>query len=84
MVGRLFVAAARSRSDFRPDLPKIDVPVLVIHGTGDRILPIEATAKRLPALVDDLKLGVIEDGPHAIGWTHADEVDRALLDFLKD
>jgi non-heme chloroperoxidase len=43
-------------TDFRDDLPNIDVPVLVMHGTEDRILPYEATAKRLPALVKDLKL----------------------------
>jgi pimeloyl-ACP methyl ester carboxylesterase len=43
-------------TDFRDDLPNIDIPVLVIHGTEDRILPYEATAKRLPGLVKNLKL----------------------------
>jgi len=43
-------------TDFRNDLPKIDVPVLVMHGTEDRVLPFESTAKRLPALVDGLTL----------------------------
>ncbi len=63
-------------TDFRRDLPKIDVPVLVVHGTEDRILPYEATAARLPALLDDLKLVPIEGGPHNIAWTHPDEVNR--------
>jgi non-heme chloroperoxidase len=69
-------------TDFRGDLPKIDVPTLVVHGTADRILPYEATAKRLPGLIDDLKLVTVEDGPHNIAWTHPDEVNKALLDFL--
>jgi non-heme chloroperoxidase len=71
-------------TDFRADLPKIDIPVLVVHGTEDRILPYEATAKRLPALVADLKLVSVEGGPHNIGWTHPEEVNKALLEFLGD
>jgi non-heme chloroperoxidase len=69
-------------TDFRADLPKIDIPVLVVHGTEDRILPYEATAKRLPALVANLKLVSVEGGPHNIGWTHPEEVNKALLEFL--
>jgi len=69
-------------TDFRDDLPKIDVPTLVIHGTADRILPYEATAKRLPGLVKDLRLVPVEGGPHNIGWTHPDEVNTALPEFL--
>jgi non-heme chloroperoxidase len=71
-------------TDFRMDLPKIDIPVLVVHGTEDRILPFEATAKRLPALIADLKLVSVEGGPHNIGWTHPEEVNKALLEFLGD
>jgi non-heme chloroperoxidase len=71
-------------TDFRADLAKIDVPVLVVHGTEDRILPYEATAKRLPALVPGLKLVSVEGGPHNIGWTHPEEVNSALLEFLGD
>jgi non-heme chloroperoxidase len=69
-------------TDFREDLKRIDVPTLVVHGTEDRILPFEATAKRLPALVKGLKLVSIEGGPHNIGWTYPEEVNRALLEFL--
>jgi non-heme chloroperoxidase len=71
-------------TDFREDLPKIDVPVLVVHGTEDRILPFESTAKRLPDLIDNLKLVPIEGGPHNVGWTFPDECNKALLDFLAD
>jgi non-heme chloroperoxidase len=69
-------------TDFREDLPKIDVPVLVLHGTEDRILPFEATAARLPALIADCKLVAVEGGPHNIGWTYPEEVNRALLEFI--
>ena len=69
-------------TDFRPDLPKIDVPVLVVHGTEDRILPFEATAARLPELIDDVTLVPVEGGPHNIGWTHPDEVNGPLLEFV--
>jgi non-heme chloroperoxidase len=69
-------------TDFREDLPKIDVPTLVVHGTEDRILPFASTAARLPGLIADVKLVSVEGGPHNIGWTHPDEVNRALLEFL--
>ena len=69
-------------TDFRDDLPKIDVPTLVVHGTEDRILPFSATAERLPGLIADLELVKVPEGPHNIGWTHPDEVNKALLDFL--
>jgi non-heme chloroperoxidase len=68
--------------DFRGDLPAMDVPVLVVHGTDDRILPIASTADRLPELIRDVRLVRIERGPHNIGWTHPDEVNDALLEFL--
>src|SRR3954447_1820650 len=71
-------------TDFRDDLPKIDVPTLVVHGTEDRILPFEATAGRLTGLIAGVKVVPVEGGPHNIGWTHPDEVNAALLDFLAD
>jgi non-heme chloroperoxidase len=71
-------------TDFRADLPRIDVPILVMHGTEDRILPYDATAKRLPGLIADMRLVTVEGGPHNIAWTHPEEVNTALLDFLAD
>ena len=53
-------------TDFRDDLPKIDVPVLVIHGDADQVLPLDKTACRLPGLMKDVRLVVVEGGPHAI------------------
>ena len=69
-------------TDFRADLPKIDVPVLVLHGDADQVLPLDKTAKRLPGLITDVQLTVVEGGPHAIPWTHAGQVNAALLDFI--
>ena len=78
------VACVRTwTTDFRADLPNINVPVLVIHGDADQVLPLDKTAKRLPGLVKDLQLVVVDGGPHAIAWTHADQVNTALLDFLR-
>jgi len=69
--------------DFRADLPRIDIPTLIIQGEADRILPINSTGNRLPKLIKNSRLVVIPDGPHAINWTHADQVNPVLLDFLK-
>jgi non-heme chloroperoxidase len=79
-----YACVATWLTDFRADLPNIDVPMLVVHGTEDRILPYESTAKRLPGLVANLKLISVEGGPHNIGWTHPEESNKALLEFLAD
>jgi non-heme chloroperoxidase len=68
--------------DFRDDLSGIDVPTLVIHGDADRILPIAASGRRTAQLIKGARLVVVKDGPHCITWTHADEVNRELLEFL--
>ncbi|MEU7768847.1 alpha/beta hydrolase [Nocardia sp. NPDC049190] len=71
-------------TDFRADLPKIDVPTLLIHGDADRILPYANTAARLPALIKDLTFVTVEGGPHNIAWTHPEVVNPALLEFLAE
>jgi non-heme chloroperoxidase len=69
-------------TDFRQDLPKNDVPTLVVHGDADRILPIDATARRLPELIADCQLVEIPGAPHGMLWTHGAEVNEVLLRFL--
>ena len=69
-------------TDFRADLPRIDVPMLMIQGDADQVLPYPNTGKRLPGMIGDLQSVVIEGGPHAISWTHADQVNSALLKFM--
>ena len=68
--------------DFRADLGRIEVPTLVIHGDADRIVPINASGQKTAKLVKGARLVTIKDGPHAINWTHADEVNAELLNFL--
>ena len=68
--------------DFRKDLNKIDVPALVIHGDADRILPITASGARTAKLIKGARLLIVKDGPHCITWTHADEVNAELVNFL--
>jgi pimeloyl-ACP methyl ester carboxylesterase len=70
-------------TDFRGDLPQIDVPILVIQGDADQVLPLGKTGQRLPGLIKESHLVVIQGGPHAIPWTHATQVNTALLDFLR-
>ena len=69
-------------TDFRADLPKIDVPMLVIHGDDDQVLPYPKTGARLAGLISDVQMVVIAGGPHAIAWTHAEQVNSALLQFM--
>lgn len=70
-------------TDFRQDLPRIDVPTLVMHGDADRILPITASGARTAKLIKNAKYVVVKGGPHNIAWTHADIVTPELVNFLK-
>jgi non-heme chloroperoxidase len=70
--------------DFREDLARIDVPTLVIQGDADRILPIAATALRTAKLIKGARQLIVKDGPHAITWTHAGELNAGLLSFLRE
>jgi pimeloyl-ACP methyl ester carboxylesterase len=69
-------------TDFRADLAKINVPMLVIQGDEDRVLPYPKTGQRLPGMIKDMQMVTIDGGPHAIAWTHADQVNAALLKFM--
>ncbi|MGA4902647.1 alpha/beta fold hydrolase [Streptomyces griseoincarnatus] len=75
-------AVATWTTDFRADLAKIDVPALILHGTADRILPIEATGEPFHRALPQAEYVVIEGAPHGLLWTHAQEVTDALLAFL--
>jgi non-heme chloroperoxidase len=68
--------------DFREDLSRIDIPTLVIHGDADRIVPIAAAGQRTAKLVKGAHFVVIKDGPHAVNWTHAEQVTPELVNFL--
>ncbi|MGP5127690.1 alpha/beta fold hydrolase [Brachybacterium tyrofermentans] len=71
--------------DFRADVDAVrdsGKPALILHGTADRILPIAATARRFRLALPDAQYVEIEGAPHGLLWTHADEVNEALLAFV--
>ena len=70
--------------DFREELKRINIPVLIMHGDADRILPLAATGKRTPEFVKGSRLVVIKGAPHGMNWTHAEEINRELLAFLNE
>ncbi|MDP9887056.1 alpha/beta fold hydrolase [Pseudarthrobacter enclensis] len=69
-------------TDFRQDIPKIDVPALIVHGTADNILPIDSTGQLFAKAPPSAEYVEIEGAPHGLLWTHAAEVNEALLGFL--
>ncbi len=69
-------------TDFRADISKIDVPTLIVHGTADNVLPIDATARRFAKLLPEAEYVEIEGAPHGLLWTHAAELNAILLAFL--
>jgi pimeloyl-ACP methyl ester carboxylesterase len=77
-----FACVPTWHEDFRKDLASIDVPTLVIQGDADRILPITATGLPTAKLIKGARQLIVKDGPDAITWTHAEEVNAGLLSFL--
>ncbi|QSX77880.1 alpha/beta fold hydrolase [Agrilutibacter solisilvae] len=75
---------AFATTDFRDDLKKITVPVLVLHGDSDATVPFEGSGKRTHAAIAGSRLVLLRDAPHGCNLSHADEFNEALLDFLKD
>ncbi len=69
--------------DFRKDILRNDVPTLIIHGDADRILPPDATSRRQAKMIKNVKFVELPGGPHGVLWTHADQVNKELLSFLK-
>ena len=74
--------AAFSATDFRPDLAKVDVPTLVIHGDDDQIVPFEVGGKRSAELIGGAVLKVYECGGHALPDTDRDRLHADLLEFI--
>ncbi|MFI1809129.1 alpha/beta fold hydrolase [Streptomyces sp. NPDC020422] len=83
--GGSFAASAAPSTwytDFRADIPAVDVPALILHGTADRILPADGTARPFRKALPSAEYVEIEGAPHGLLWTHAEEVNTALLAFL--
>ncbi len=69
-------------TDFRADIPKIDVPTLIVHGTADNILPIDSTGRPFSKALPAAEYHEIEGAPHGMLWTHGAEINEILLPFL--
>jgi non-heme chloroperoxidase len=69
-------------TDFREDIQKVDVPALIVHGTADRILPIDATGREFTKRLPGARYVEIDGAPHGFLWTHGDEVSDLLVEFL--
>lgn len=85
--GGSFAAAAAPMTwftDFRGDISAVDVPALILHGTADNILPIDSTGRPFHRALPSAEYVEVEDAPHGLLWTHAEEVNRALLSFLAE
>ena len=76
-------AVATWFADWRADIDKIDVPTLIMHGTGDLNVPIDITSRVLTEMLPSATYIEIEGAPHGMLWTHGDEINKALLDFLE-
>src|ERR1700720_524900 len=68
--------------DFRKDIPRNDLPTMILHGDDDRILPAAATAKRQAKLIKNVKYVEIKGGSHGMTWTRAEEINTELVRFL--
>ncbi|QHE70780.1 alpha/beta fold hydrolase [Rhodococcus sp. WAY2] len=72
--------------DFRADIQKVresGKPALILHGTKDNILPIDAAGRPFHEAFPEAQYVEVEGAPHGLLWTHFQEVNDALLDFVK-
>ena len=74
---------AFGETDFRPDMEKITVPTLVVHGDADQIVPIDVSAKQAHEMIEDSRLEVIEGAPHGLNFTHTEKLNDLMIEFLK-
>ncbi|BAO56459.1 alpha/beta fold hydrolase [Nonlabens marinus] len=81
--GTLDCIDAFGKTDLRDAMKKIDVPTLFIHGDADQIVPPAPTSKQGHELVKDSKLHMFKDAPHGLFLTHTEELNKAIIDFLK-
>ncbi len=81
-VGTAQCIAAFGTTDFRADLAKFDVPTLVVHGSADRIVPIDISGKKSAAMIADSRLEILDGAPHGFAATHSDALNQLMLEFL--
>lgn len=79
----LACAGAFSQTDFRPDLKAFNVPTLIIHGTADKIVPIDAAGRAAAASIKNSTLIEYDGAPHGLFATHKNQFTKDLLAFLQ-
>lgn len=77
-------AAAFAMTDFRQDLTKIKVPTLIIHGSGDKTVPIEASGERTAGAIPGAEYIVYEGAPHGLFFTEKDRLSQDLIAFAQN
>ncbi|MEH0970952.1 alpha/beta hydrolase [Micromonospora sp. CPCC 205546] len=70
------------QTDFRGDVSRIDVPVLIVQGDSDAVLPYPKTGQRLQPMLPGSQLVTLKGAPHGTPWTNAAEVNRSIMDFI--
>jgi non-heme chloroperoxidase len=81
--GTLDCVTAFAGTDFRPDMAKIDVPTVVIHGDADVVVPFEATGKQAVEMIKGAQLKLYKGAPHGFVVTHCDRLNEDLLSFIQ-
>jgi len=72
------------QTDFTEDLQRLDVPVLIMHGDDDQIVPIAGLRLIVREIVKHATLKVYKGLPHGMCTTHAGQINADLLRFIKD
>jgi len=75
-------AKSFSSTDFRNDVPEINVPTLIIHGDKDKTVPIKATGEQAAKMINGAVLKVYEGAPHGLWFTEKDKLNQDLIDFI--
>jgi len=76
-------AEAWGGTDFRPELKNIQLPVLIVHGDADQIVPIKTAGEQAAKAITHSEYLVIKDAPHGLNITHAEELNKAMVEFCK-
>ena len=83
LVAALGCNHAFCETDFRPELPKISVPTLVIHGDKDASTPLELTGRKTAKLIPGAELKIYQGAPHGLMFTHMERLNRDLIAFAR-
>ena len=75
-------AKAFAQTDFRNDVQTIKVPTLIIHGSADKTVPIDASSNHTAAMIPGSQYLVYEGAPHGLFYTHKEKLNQDLIQFI--